>query len=224
MHARTRTTSRMQTVGLHQQLALAALELEELELETLALEVLELEALALGALELEALELLTEELEVLVLGVLRLAVLMLEALCSGARFSFRRYRRLYRHLTQSFTRPDISFSVGQLARVVHNPSEEHLDAAECVVKYLNSHPSIGVRYSASAQVKQKGVELLKEKGERLGEGKLFLTCFTDASWGSEKEDSSSVGGYICVVGGGPVSWRSKKQTETALFSMTQSTS
>ncbi|CAI7812070.1 unnamed protein product [Closterium sp. NIES-54] len=117
------------------------------------------------------------------------------------------------------TRPDISFSVGQLARVVQNPSEEQVDAAERVVKYLNPHPSIGVQYSASAQVKQKGVEVLKEKGERLREGKLFLTCFTDATWASEKDDSSSVGGYICVVGGGFVSWRSKKQTETALSSI-----
>ncbi|CAI7795477.1 unnamed protein product, partial [Closterium sp. NIES-53] len=98
-------------------------------------------------------------------------------------------------------------------------SKEQVDAAERVVKYLNSHPSIGVQYSASAQVKQKRVEVLKEKGERLGESKLFLTCFTDATWASENDDSSSVGGYISVVGGGPVSWRSKKQTEMALSSV-----
>ncbi|CAI7730585.1 unnamed protein product [Closterium sp. NIES-53] len=73
-----------------------------------------------------------------------------------------------------------------------------------------------VKAAEDERVKQKRVEMLKEKGERLGEGKLFLTCFTDATWASEKDDSSSMGGYICVVGGGPVSWRSKKQMETAL--------
>ncbi|CAI7761486.1 unnamed protein product [Closterium sp. NIES-53] len=52
-----------------------------------------------------------------------------------------------------------------------NPSEEQVETAERLVKYLNSHPSIGVQYSASAQVKQKGVEVLKEKGEWLGEGR-----------------------------------------------------
>ncbi|GJP65513.1 hypothetical protein CLOP_g22396 [Closterium sp. NIES-67] len=55
--------------------------------------------------------------------------------------------------------------------------------------------------------------------ERLGEGNVFLSCFADATWASEHEDSSSVGGYICMVGGGPVSWRSKKQSETALSSV-----
>ncbi|CAI5481484.1 unnamed protein product [Closterium sp. Yama58-4] len=58
-------------------------------------------------------------------------------------------------------------------KVVQNPSEEQVDAAERVVKYLNSHPSIGVQYSASAQVKQKGVEVLKEKGERLEKASSF---------------------------------------------------
>ncbi|GJP55917.1 hypothetical protein CLOM_g14932, partial [Closterium sp. NIES-68] len=117
------------------------------------------------------------------------------------------------------TRPDISFAVGQLARVVQNPTEEQYGAAERVVRYLKSYPTVGVKYSASAQLRQKGVEVLKEKGEQLGEGKVFLSCFADATWASEHEDSSSVGGYICMVGGGPVSWRSKKQSETALSSM-----
>ncbi|GJP81073.1 hypothetical protein CLOP_g11253 [Closterium sp. NIES-67] len=117
------------------------------------------------------------------------------------------------------TRPDISFAVGQLARVVQNPTQDQCGAAERVVRYLKSYPTVGVQYSASAQLRQKGVEVLKEKGEQLGEGKVFLSCFADATWASEHEDSSSVGGYICMVGGGPVSWRSKKQSETALSSV-----
>ncbi|CAI7925299.1 unnamed protein product, partial [Closterium sp. NIES-53] len=80
-------------------LVLGALELEELELETLELEALELEALALATLELEELKL-----ETLALEALELLTLELEALCSGARFSFRRHRRLCRHLTRSFSR------------------------------------------------------------------------------------------------------------------------
>ncbi|CAI7884003.1 unnamed protein product [Closterium sp. NIES-54] len=79
------------------------------------------------------------------------------------------------------TRPDISFSVGQLARVVQNPSEEQVDAAERVVKYLNSHPSIGVQYFASAQVNQNGVEVLKEKGgaawRRQAVSHLLYRCY-----------------------------------------------
>ncbi|GJP40682.1 hypothetical protein CLOM_g333 [Closterium sp. NIES-68] len=117
------------------------------------------------------------------------------------------------------TRPDISFAVEQLARVVQNPTEEQCGAAERVVRYLKSYPTVGVQYSASAQLRQKGVEVLQEKGEQLGEEKVFLSCFADATWASEHEDSSSVGGYICMVGGGPVSWRSKKQSETALSSV-----
>ncbi|GJP74529.1 hypothetical protein CLOP_g5093 [Closterium sp. NIES-67] len=36
------------------------------------------------------------------------------------------------------TRPDTSFAVGQLARVVQNPTEEQCGAAERVVRYLKS--------------------------------------------------------------------------------------
>ncbi|GJP61832.1 hypothetical protein CLOP_g18956 [Closterium sp. NIES-67] len=41
----------------------------------------------------------------------------------------------------------------------------------------------------------------------LGEGKVFLSCFADATWASEHEDSSSVGGYICMMGARePLPW------------------
>ncbi|CAI7920646.1 unnamed protein product [Closterium sp. NIES-53] len=50
-------------------------------------------------------------------------------------------------------------------------------------------------------------------------GRLFLTAFSDASFASEPEDMTSVGGFICCVGGGPTAWESKKQVDQALSSV-----
>ncbi|CAI7778169.1 unnamed protein product [Closterium sp. NIES-53] len=106
------------------------------------------------------------------------------------------------------TRPDASFGVGQLARVVQRPTEEQLEVAKRLVRYLGSTASAGVQFSAGGQLKQIGADGVTP-------GTLKLPCFTDATWASEDEDQSSVGGFVCMVGGGPVSWRSKKQSEIA---------
>ncbi|CAI7818577.1 unnamed protein product [Closterium sp. NIES-54] len=47
----------------------------------------------------------------------------------------------------------------------------------------------------------------------LGKGEMLLTCYTDASFNSVKVDGTCIGGYVCLFGGGAVSWRSKKQNE-----------
>ncbi|CAI7811562.1 unnamed protein product, partial [Closterium sp. NIES-53] len=47
---------------------------------------------------------------------------------------------------------------------------------------------------------------------------MLLTCYTDASFNSVKADGTSIGGYVCLFGGGAVSWRSKKQNEVGLSS------
>ncbi|CAI7807943.1 unnamed protein product [Closterium sp. NIES-53] len=106
------------------------------------------------------------------------------------------------------TRPDASFGVGQLARVVQQPTEEHLEVAKRMVRYLGSTASAGVQFSAGGQLKQPGSDGITPET-------LKLSCFIDASWVSENEDQSSMGGYVCMLGGGPVSWRSKKQSEIA---------
>ncbi|CAI7773116.1 unnamed protein product, partial [Closterium sp. NIES-53] len=64
------------------------------------------------------------------------------------------------------------------------------------------------RFSAGGQLKQIGADGVTP-------GTLKLSCFTDATWASEDEDQSSVGGFVCMVGGGLVSWRFKKQSEIA---------
>ncbi|CAI7905140.1 unnamed protein product [Closterium sp. NIES-54] len=52
----------------------------------------------------------------------------------------------------------------------------------------------------------------------LGKGEMLLTCYTDASFNSVKVDGTSIGGYVCLFGGGAVNSRSKKQNEVGLSS------
>ncbi|CAI7845165.1 unnamed protein product [Closterium sp. NIES-54] len=110
------------------------------------------------------------------------------------------------------TRPDVAFATGQLARVVQCPNEEQVAAGMRVAKYLGQTPTVGLQYSAAALRRQKGADGVES-------GRLFLTAFSDASFASEPEDMTSVGGFICCVGGGPTAWESKKQVDQALSSV-----
>ncbi|GJP56161.1 hypothetical protein CLOM_g15211 [Closterium sp. NIES-68] len=85
-------------------------------------------------------------------------------------------------------------------------------AGERVAKYLGQTATVGLQYSAAAQRRQKGADGVEP-------GRLYLTAFSDASWASEPEDMTSVGGFICCIGGGPTAWESKKQVDQALSSV-----
>ncbi|CAI7880940.1 unnamed protein product [Closterium sp. NIES-54] len=110
------------------------------------------------------------------------------------------------------TRPDVAFATGQLARVVQCPNEEQVAAGMKVAKYLGQTPTVGLQHSAAAQRRQKGLDGVEP-------GRLFLTAFSDASFASEPEDLTNVGGFICCVGGGPTAWESKKHVDQALSSV-----
>ncbi|CAI7774853.1 unnamed protein product [Closterium sp. NIES-53] len=68
------------------------------------------------------------------------------------------------------------------------------------------YPGWCLEYSAVRQRLQRGAA-------DLGKGEMLLTCYTDASFNSVKADGTSIRGYVCLFGGGAVSWRSKKQNE-----------
>ncbi|CAI7889623.1 unnamed protein product [Closterium sp. NIES-53] len=110
------------------------------------------------------------------------------------------------------TQPDVAFATGQLAKVFQCPNEEQVAAGMRVAKYLGQTRTVGLQYSAAALRRQKGAD-----GVELW--RLFLTAFSDASYASEPEDMTSVGGFIFCVGGGPTAWESKKQVDQALSSV-----
>ncbi|CAI7738562.1 unnamed protein product [Closterium sp. NIES-53] len=99
------------------------------------------------------------------------------------------------------TRPDVAKC----------PNEEQVAAGTRVAKYLGQTATVGLQYSA-AQRRQKGADGVEP-------GRLFLTAFSNASYASKPEDMTSVGGFICCVGGGPTARESKKQVDQALSSV-----
>ncbi|CAM8993242.1 unnamed protein product [Rhodiola kirilowii] len=89
------------------------------------------------------------------------------------------------------TRPDIAYAVGKLSRYTSNPSTHHWEAIRWVLKYLKGTMNYGLVYAGFPSV---------------------LEGYTDASWITNLEDHSSTSGWVFLLGGGAISWASKKQT------------
>nr|KAJ0195046.1 hypothetical protein LSAT_V11C700360720 [Lactuca sativa] len=89
------------------------------------------------------------------------------------------------------TRPDITYIVGRLSRYTSNPSSHHWQAVRRVFKYLKGTMNYGLTYSGYSSV---------------------LEGYSDASWINNLEDHSSTSGWVFLLGGGAISWASKKQT------------
>ncbi|GJV27234.1 zinc finger, CCHC-type containing protein [Tanacetum coccineum] len=89
------------------------------------------------------------------------------------------------------TRPDIAFAVGKQSRYTSNPDTQHWQVIQRVLKYLKKIMDYRLVYSGYPSV---------------------LEGCTDASWISNTKDNSSTSGWVFLLGGGAISWASKKQT------------
>lgn len=96
------------------------------------------------------------------------------------------------------TRPDISFSVAKLAQFCSKFNGNHWNAAKRVLRYVKETKNYRITYQATGQP---------------------LTAYSDADWASCTKDRKSVSGYILMLAGAPVFWRSAKQTAVALSTM-----
>ncbi|GJP69925.1 hypothetical protein CLOP_g922 [Closterium sp. NIES-67] len=73
--------------------------------------------------------------------------------------------------------------------------ERDLEAAKRLVRYVSTTASVGLEYSGVRQRLQRGAADVKI-------GEMLLSCYTDASFNSVKADGTSIGGYVCLPGGG----------------------
>lgn len=105
-------------------------------------------------------------------------------------------------LTNS-TRPDIGYAVNKLAAYTANPCLQHVGALKRLLRYLKGTKSLGIKYTAKPQ-------------NELQNSNLFFG-YADAAY-ANTDDYKSISGYVFIVGGGAITWRSKKQTTIALSS------
>ncbi|GJW54778.1 zinc finger, CCHC-type containing protein [Tanacetum coccineum] len=89
------------------------------------------------------------------------------------------------------TIPGIAFAMGKLSRYTSIPGTQHWKAIQRVLKYLKKTMDYRLVYYRYPSV---------------------LEGYTDASWISNTEDNSSTSGWVFLLGGGEISWASKKQT------------
>ncbi|GJY10327.1 zinc finger, CCHC-type containing protein [Tanacetum coccineum] len=89
------------------------------------------------------------------------------------------------------TRADIAFVVGKLSRYTSNPDTLYWQAIQRVLKYLKKTMDYRLTYTGYP---------------------LVLEGYTDASWISNTRDNSSTSGWVFLLGGGAISWASKKKT------------
>ena len=94
------------------------------------------------------------------------------------------------------TCPDIAQAVGVVAKFSSSPNQSHLTAAKRILRYLKGTLNLAIRYQKL------------EDEELIG--------YTDADWAGDLDDRHSTTGNIFMMGGGPISWLSKKQAIVAL--------
>ena len=100
------------------------------------------------------------------------------------------------------TRPDLAYAVSTLSKFNSEPAEEHHAAAKRTLRYLKETKSYGLLY----------------KGELNEGGFPEPLCYTDSDWAGDTESRKSTGGYVFILCGAAVSWKTKKQTTISLSS------
>ncbi|KAA8899039.1 hypothetical protein TRICI_006407 [Trichomonascus ciferrii] len=104
----------------------------------------------------------------------------------------------YRSLVGKLLWVDIAFEVSHLSRYLSCPRECHWTAAKHVLRYLKGSKSWAIQYS-----KQPA---------------FTITGYSDADWASDKNTRKSTTGYVFMLAGGPISWRSSRQPSVTLSS------
>ncbi|GJT34233.1 hypothetical protein Tco_0924652 [Tanacetum coccineum] len=92
------------------------------------------------------------------------------------------------------TRPDVAFAQNITSRFQQNPGDLHWTTVKNILKYLRNTKDMFLVY---------GGDLKRE---------LRVSCYTDAGYLMDADDLKSQTGYVFVLNGGAVDWKSAKQS------------
>ena len=94
------------------------------------------------------------------------------------------------------TRPDIAYAVSTIAKFCHQPTELHMTAAKRVLRYLK-------------QTRDPNLTYVKDSPKA-------IIGYSDADWAGDVQDRRSSSGNVFLLGGGAITWSSRKQSSVAL--------
>ena len=104
-----------------------------------------------------------------------------------------------------WTRPDISFAVSELSRFVLSPGESHMRAVKHLLRYLRGSREMGLTYPRPSN-----------RGPM--DKPNILWGFVDSDWAGCQDTRRSTSGFVLMLNGAAVSWKSKRQSVVALSS------
>ena len=113
------------------------------------------------------------------------------------------------------TRPDLSFTVKELCKIMSDPGHKHVGPTKRALKYLKRTRTKGLKFTAVA-------------GEILGTylADMIVAGWVDASYGDEVDTRRSTQGFVAKLLGAAVAWFSQTQkcvtlstTEAELYAL-----
>ena len=98
------------------------------------------------------------------------------------------------------TRPDIATAVGLLVRHMQRPGKIHWNALLRILRYLKGT----IHYSLVYHIQSHK------------DNEMDLQVYCDSDWAGERSDRKSTTGYVIMMNGAAMSWKSTKQSTVAL--------
>ncbi|GJT07500.1 retrotransposon protein, putative, ty1-copia subclass [Tanacetum coccineum] len=99
------------------------------------------------------------------------------------------------------TRPDVAFAQNITSRFQQNPGDPHWTTVKNILKYMRNTKDMFLVY---------GGDIKRE---------LRVSCYIDAGYLTDADDLKSQTGYVFVLNGGAIDWKSAKQSIFATSSV-----